>query len=196
MLDWLKEILGEAYSEEIDERVSKEIGKAFVSKADFNAKVKKAGEYEKQISAQEQELEALRASNVDAAAVQKQIDDLNKAHAAEIEQIKLSQAVEKALVKAHAHNPATVLPLLQSFLKDAKLDEHGDVEGLDEQIQHLTDDNSTAFLFDKSKQAAPDVAGAEPVHTGNINKAAAKLPKDMSYDELCEYLEENPNAEL
>ena len=187
MLDWLKEILGEAYSEEIDERVSKEIGKAFVSKADFNAKVKKAGEYEKQISAQEQELEALRASNVDAAAVQKQIDDLNKAHAAEIEQIKLSQAVEKALVKAHAHNPATVLPLLQSFLKDAKLDE---------QIQHLTDDNSTAFLFDKSKQAAPDVAGAEPVHTGNINKAAAKLPKDMSYDELCEYLEENPNAEL
>ena len=30
MLDWLKTILGEAYSEKIDKKVSDEIGKAFV----------------------------------------------------------------------------------------------------------------------------------------------------------------------
>lgn len=37
MLDWLKTILGEAYSEEIDKKVSEEIGKNFVARADFNA---------------------------------------------------------------------------------------------------------------------------------------------------------------
>ena len=36
MLDWLKTILGEAYTDEIDKKVSDEIGKGFVSKADFN----------------------------------------------------------------------------------------------------------------------------------------------------------------
>ena len=38
MLEWLKTILGDAYTEEIDKKISGEIGKAFVSKADFNSK--------------------------------------------------------------------------------------------------------------------------------------------------------------
>jgi hypothetical protein len=37
MLDWLKTILGDSYTEEIDNAVSKEIGKGFVARADFNA---------------------------------------------------------------------------------------------------------------------------------------------------------------
>ena len=37
MLDWLKTILGDAYTEEIDKKVSEEIGKGFVARADFNA---------------------------------------------------------------------------------------------------------------------------------------------------------------
>ena len=36
MLEWLKNILGDGYTDDIDKRVSSEIGKAFVSKADFN----------------------------------------------------------------------------------------------------------------------------------------------------------------
>ena len=38
MLEWLKNILGEAYTDEVDAKVSAEIGKNFVAKADFNAK--------------------------------------------------------------------------------------------------------------------------------------------------------------
>ena len=38
MLDWLKEILGESWTEEIDKKVSDEIGKGFVSRSDFNTK--------------------------------------------------------------------------------------------------------------------------------------------------------------
>ncbi|MCI1965977.1 MAG: hypothetical protein LKJ17_07595 [Oscillospiraceae bacterium] len=36
MLDWLKAILGDAYTDDIDKKVSAEIGKGFVSRADFN----------------------------------------------------------------------------------------------------------------------------------------------------------------
>lgn len=38
MLEWLKGILGESYTEDIDKAISAEIGKGFVAKADFDAK--------------------------------------------------------------------------------------------------------------------------------------------------------------
>jgi hypothetical protein len=194
MLDWLKDILGEVYTDEIDDKISKEIGKGFVSKADFNAKVKKIGENEKTIAEQTTELDNLRKSNVDAAAVQKQIDDLNAQHATEINQLKLGFAVEMALKDAGAKNPATVKPLLESFIKDAKFDENGGVEGLTEKIRQLSEDESTAFLFDTPEKAKLDVAGAAPGDPGNKGANTAKSIDDMSYSELSAYLAENPNA--
>lgn len=38
MLSWLKEILGDSYTEDTEKKISQEIGKNFVAKADFNAK--------------------------------------------------------------------------------------------------------------------------------------------------------------
>ena len=38
MLEWLKTILGDHYTEDIDKQISTEIGKGFVARADFNAK--------------------------------------------------------------------------------------------------------------------------------------------------------------
>lgn len=35
-LTWLKEIIGDAYTEEMDAAVSKKIGELFVSREDFN----------------------------------------------------------------------------------------------------------------------------------------------------------------
>ena len=37
MLDWLQEILGDAYSNDMERKISDEIGKGCVSRADFNA---------------------------------------------------------------------------------------------------------------------------------------------------------------
>ena len=36
MLEWLKTILGDHYTEDIDKQISAEIGKGFVARADFN----------------------------------------------------------------------------------------------------------------------------------------------------------------
>ena len=47
MLDWLKDILGDGYSKELDDKIGKEIGKGFIARADFNARseeLKKAKE--------------------------------------------------------------------------------------------------------------------------------------------------------
>lgn len=52
MLEWLKTILGDMYTEDIDRQVSTEIGKNFVSKTDFSV-VKEAKEkYEAQLKQQ------------------------------------------------------------------------------------------------------------------------------------------------
>ncbi|MFR3227070.1 MAG: hypothetical protein ACLTNY_08965, partial [Blautia massiliensis (ex Durand et al. 2017)] len=37
MLEWLKNILGESYTEDIDKQISAEISKSFVAKSDFDA---------------------------------------------------------------------------------------------------------------------------------------------------------------
>ena len=196
MLDWLKEILGEAYTDEIEAKAKKELANWGVPKSEFNAKVKKIGENEKTILEQTKELDNLRQTNVDAAAVQKQLAEKDEAHSKEINQLKLDFAVKTALKDAGAKNPATVMPLLEAFLKEAKFEEDGEtVEGLSEKIRGLSEDDSTAFLFEGKTQAKVEVAGAEPGDPGNKG-IVAKSPDEMTYDELCDYMEKNPNAKL
>jgi len=36
MLEWLKTVLGDSYTEDIDKKISQEIGKNFVARADYN----------------------------------------------------------------------------------------------------------------------------------------------------------------
>ena len=49
MLEWLKTVLGDAYTPEIDTAVSQEIGKGFVARTDFNAKTAKVTELETEV---------------------------------------------------------------------------------------------------------------------------------------------------
>ena len=65
MLEWLKTILGDAYTEELDNKVSAEIGKNFVSKADFNAVNTAKKKAEDDVKARDQQLEDLKKSTGD-----------------------------------------------------------------------------------------------------------------------------------
>lgn len=49
-LEWLKGILGDVYSDEIDSKVSQEVGKGFVSRKDFNDQKKAADDLRAQIT--------------------------------------------------------------------------------------------------------------------------------------------------
>ena len=147
-----------------------------------------------QVGDRDKQLETLKASAGDNADLKKQIEDLQTenatakaTHESELNQLKIDFAVEKALTGAKAKNITAVKALLD--LKDAKFDKEGNVKGLAEQIEKLTSDESTKFLFEAQKQQQ-NFKGFQP-------KAGAEVDTSkMNYDELCAYLAENPDANL
>ena len=204
MLSWLKDILGDNYTEDIEKKISQEIGKNFVSKADFNAKNDALKNLETQVRERDTQLETLKKSTGDAAALQEQIATLQaqnaeakKSYEAELARVRLDGAVEAALTAAGAKNNTAVKALLADFLKDAKLDDSGAVKGLAAEIDTLAKAGATAFLFNTTDGNAQQFKGMQPgAAGGKTPPAAGKEPKDMNYDELCAYLEANPGAKL
>lgn len=155
-----------------------------------------------QISDRDKQLETLKASTGDAEAMKTQIADLQKAntdatatHESEMTQLKVDFAVEKALTGANAKNIKAVKALLD--LTDSKLDKDGNVKGLQEQIDKLTADEGTKFLFNVT-QTKPQSTfkGFQPGASGDTKPGTEVDTSKMSYDDLCAYLAENPDANL
>lgn len=202
MLNWLKTILGDAYTDEIDKKVSDEIGKGFVARADFNAVNEAKKQLEADLKERNTQLETLKTSTGDVEALRNKITELQaqntqreKENAEAIKALKMDNAVEMALMKAGAKNTKAVKALLD--LTKATLGEDGTVAGLADQIEKLTKADDSSFLFDTSKPK-PGMTGMTPNSGGTpgAGGTGGKLPKDMNYDELCAYLAANPAASL
>ena len=73
MLDWLKSLLGEGYTEDIDANVSKKIGELFVSKQDFNDKNTEVKNLRKDLATANTKIADLE--KVDTEGLQKQLED-------------------------------------------------------------------------------------------------------------------------
>lgn len=153
-----------------------------------------------QVSDRDSQLETLKASAGDNADLKKQIEDLQTenatakaTHESELNQLKIDFAVEKALTGAKAKNITAVKALLD--LKDAKFDKEGNVKGLAEQIEKLTSDEGTKFLFEAQKQQQ-NFKGFQPGASAQQKPGAEVDTSKMNYDELCTYLAENPDANL
>lgn len=205
MLEWLKNILGDAYSDEIDKKVSEEIGKGFVAKTDYNTKNEAFKNLEAQMRERDAQLEDLTKSTGDAAALKEQITALQmqntetkKTYEAELARVRLDGAVEAALTAAGAKNNIAVKALLADFLKNAKLDESGAVKGLAAELKSMADSEATSFLFNAADDKGQQMfRGMQPGAVGGKTpQTVGKEPKDMNYDELCSYLEANPGAKL
>ena len=150
MLEWLKAILGDGYTEDIDRKISAEIGKGFVAKADFNAVNEAKKNLENALKERDGQLDGLKNSAGDNAQLKKTIDELQKAnaeqlkaHEAEIAQLKLDSAVDAVLTAAGAKNIKTVRALLD--LAKIKQGEDGTLDGLDEQLSAVR--KSDGYLF-------------------------------------------------
>ena len=153
-----------------------------------------------QVGDRAKQLETLKASAGDNADLKKQIEDLQTenatakaSHESELNQLKIDFAVEKALTGAKAKNITAVKALLD--LKDAKFDKEGNVKGLAEQIEKLTSDEGTKFLFEAQKQQQ-NFKGFQPGASAQQKPGAEVDTSKMNYDELCAYLAENPDANL
>ena len=114
-----------------------------------------------------------------------------KAHAAEIQTLKINNAVDTALIGAKALNVKAVKALLD--LEKAELAEDGTVKGLAEQIKNLQTAEDSKFLFGSS---APKMKGAKPGESGNDDGDKGVDTSKMTYSELAAYMAEHPEAKI
>lgn len=180
MLDWLKEILGENYSDEIDKKVSEQIGKGFVSRTDYNAKNESYKRLESELSQRDKQLEELK--KVDADGLKEQIEKLQESnknakneYEKQLESLKFSHTLQNALTKAKARNVKAVTALLNQ--DELKLD--GDkILGLDSQLETIKTENS--YLFEDAKPAPQFSASTPggPSTSMDAIRAAAGLKND------------------
>lgn len=140
-------------TEELASKVVKELDGNYVPKARFNEVNSELKTAKDQVKDRDSQLETLKKSVGDSEELKKQIETLqndNKAkddaHAAEIKQIKIDAAVDKALADAKAKNPKAVKALLD--LAKAELADDGTIKGLDAQIKGLTEAEDSKFLFE------------------------------------------------
>lgn len=158
MLEWLKTILGDSYTEEIDKKVSDQIGKSFVSKTDFNTLNETKKTLEKAVSERDGQLEELK--KVDAAGLQAKIIELQTANTTakteyetEIKKLKLDSMLETRLIKEGAVNTKAVKALLDA----SKISiDNDNIIGLDDQLTALKESEKWAF-----NQQAPGKTGRE-----------------------------------
>ncbi len=119
MLDFLKTILGAHYTEEIDKKISDEIGKGFVARADFNNANEAKKKLEEQLASRDKQLAELSEKTGDAGALAEALkkakeenETAAKNHKAEIDRLRLDTAVDKALTDAGAKNATATRALL------------------------------------------------------------------------------------
>ncbi len=157
MLDWLKTILGDKYTEDIDKQVSAEIGKGFVARADFNSanEAKKVletriADYDKQIKG----FEKLVGDNEALKGQLTQAQEANKAakteYEAQLKKLTLDGKIESALIGAKARD----IKIARAALDEAKISLDGDnLLGLTDQLTALQKEK--AWLFGDPEQNPP-----------------------------------------
>lgn len=201
-LQWMKDILGDAYTDEMDAKVSAALGERFVARADFNEKTGKVKELETQVT---QLNEGIKTR--DNEELTKQIETLtqqNKDAKAnydkELAKVKLMAAVDAELTAAGSKNNTAVRAVLAEFLEGAKIVDGkvtatvgGETITLANKVEALKKDAATDFMFG----TAAKYEGWKPGDGADGGKPGSnKKLSEMSYSELADYLAKNPDAKL
>ena len=152
-----EELIAMGLTEEQAKKVMDSLDGNFVTKTRFNEINEENKTLRKSVSDRDNQLEDLKKSSGDNAALQQQISDLQKqnaeqqkAHDAELAQLKLDNAVEIALSGAKAKNGKVVKAALD--MSKMKIGEDGKLSGFEEQIEALK--KSDGYLFDAQEQTS------------------------------------------
>ena len=105
----------------------------------------------------------------------------------QISQMKFDYALSAALTGAKAKNAEAVKALLDM---DGLKFNDGKIVGLDEQLAQIKADND--YLFESDEPAPEFVKGTN----GGSGSVGGKKPSEMTYTELCDYMAQNPGAEI
>ena len=150
------------------------------------------------VAERDTQLETLKKSSGDNETLQKQIADLQKAnedqqkaHEAEITQLRLDNAVEAAILAAGAKNVKAVRALMDA--DKLRLEKDGTVTGLSDQIKAIQ--KSDAYMF-AEKQQQQQFKGFQPGASGDVKPDGKVDVSKMTYSEMVAYLEANPGAKI
>ena len=155
------------------------------------------------ISTRDSQFEELKKSSKSSEDLESKIAELqekNKADAAEYEKkirdIHINNAVKDALTDAKAKNQDVIKPLLAEFLSKAEITE-GVVKGLDEEIKKLVEGETTSFLFDTVSQETqtPNLTGFTPADGKDLSDNKFDM-KTATYDQLVEYQKSHPEVNI
>lgn len=105
----------------------------------------------------------------------------------QISQMKFDYVLSAALTGAKAKNAKAVKALLDM---DGLKFNDGKIVGLDEQLAQIKADND--YLFESDEPAPEFVKGTN----SGAGSVGGKKPSEMTYTELCDYMAQNPGAEI
>ena len=189
-LEWLKELIGDGYTDEIDSKAAAKLGESYVSKADYDTLNTAKADLDKQIKARDKDIADLKKSAGSSEDLQKQFNDLQEKYKTEkgdydkkISDMAKNNAVDMAIMQAKGKNSKAIKALLD--MDKINLKDDGSIDGLD--IEGLK--KSDGYLFDIE----------ETKNLGNGFKSGGKQETDtskMTYTQLAAYLEAHPEAEI
>ncbi len=171
-----EDLIAMGLTEEQAKKVMDSLDGNFVTKARFNEINEENKTLKKSVSDRDKQLEDLKKSSGDNAALQQQISDLQKqnadqqkAHDAELAKLKLDNAVELGLSGAKAKNSKAVKAMLD--MEKIKLGDDGKLTGLDEQLEALK--KSDSYMFDIQQQTQQQFTGFQPGASSTVPNSTA-----------------------
>lgn len=172
--EFLKTLLGDAYTEDIDKKVSDEVGKRFVAKSDFDAKNTALETAQAQLTEAGKTIQGFKDMDIDG--IKKAAEDYKAAAekaekdaADKIAAMQFDQLLDGAITASKGKNSKAIKALLDvDALKISK----NQSEDIKSAITALQADND--YLFDTGVAAPPYAAGTGTAPVGDAGLAALR----------------------
>ena len=194
-----EDLIAMGLTEEQAKKVMDSLDGNFVTKTRFNEVNEENKTLKQSVADRDKQLEDLKKSSGDNAELKKQIETLQqqnaepqKAHEAELKQLKLDNAIDTALTAAGAKNVKAVKPFIDTT--KIKLGEDGKLTGLDEQLKEVQ--KTEGYLFAEKQQKQQTFKGFQPGASGEVKPGTEVDTSKMTYSELAAYMAANPDVKI
>lgn len=194
-----EDLIAMGLTEEQAKKVMDSLDGNFVTKTRFNEVNEENKTLKQSVADRDKQLEDLKKSSGDNAELKKQIETLQqqnaeqqKAHEAELKQLKLDNAIDTALTAAGAKNVKAVKPFIDTT--KIKLGEDGKLTGLDEQLKEVQE--TEGYLFAEKQQKQQTFKGFQPGASGEVKPGTEVDTSKMTYSELAAYMAANPDVKI
>lgn len=192
-----EDLIAMGLTEEQAKKVMDSLDGNYVTKTRFNEVNEENKTLKKSVSDRDKQLEDLKKSSGNNEELKKQIETLQqenanqkKAHEAEMTQLRLDNAIDAALTAAGAKNIKAVRALLDT--SKVKVGGDGKLTGFDDLLSAVQ--KSDSYLF-AEKQQKQNFKGFQPGASGNVKPGTKVDMSKMTYEELANYIDQNPDAE-